>query len=92
MSSPSYRVQWPLMEVQCQRFASPSLFICVFAIRYELADNVMDVFQTFTPPEARGKGLAGVLVRHVFKFCRDNKLKVSAYGCVLSMIVPTHYL
>jgi predicted GNAT family acetyltransferase len=36
----------------------------------------MDILHVFTPPEARGKGLAEKIVRHVLKHCNDKGLKV----------------
>ena len=45
-------------------------------VEYELASDVMDLYHTFTDPDARGKGLAGKVVRAALEFAEESKLKV----------------
>ncbi|MBA3562645.1 MAG: N-acetyltransferase [Gammaproteobacteria bacterium] len=41
-----------------------------------VADDTLDYKHTFVPPENRGRGIAGRLVRHALDYARDNDLKV----------------
>ena len=39
----------------------------------------MDITHTFTPTKMRGKGLAGLVVKHVLEYCKGNNLKVCSF-------------
>ena len=43
-------------------------------VEYTLKDNVIDIYRTFTPPELRGKGVAGKLV----KYALQNKITLKS--------------
>ncbi|RKY94890.1 MAG: N-acetyltransferase [Ignavibacteriae bacterium] len=45
-------------------------------VEYTLKDNVIDLYRTFTPPELRGKGVAGKLVKYALEHAKENNLKV----------------
>ena len=45
-------------------------------VEYTLKDNVIDLYRTFTPPELRGKGVAGKLVKFALEYAKENNLKV----------------
>ena len=45
-------------------------------VEYALKDNVIDLYRTFTPPELRGKGVAGKLVKFALEHAKNNNLKV----------------
>ena len=45
-------------------------------VEYTLKDNVIDLYRTFTPPELRGKGVAGKLVKYAIEYAKKNNLKV----------------
>ncbi len=45
-------------------------------VEYTLKDNIIDLYRTFTPPELRGKGVAGKLVKYVLEHAKENNLKV----------------
>mmetsp|Transcript_1218 Transcript_1218/g.2842 ORF Transcript_1218/g.2842 Transcript_1218/m.2842 type:complete len:157 (-) Transcript_1218:211-681(-) len=47
-------------------------------VTYELdtAAKTLDLQHTFTPPELRGQGLAGQVVKLAFDYARENGLKV----------------
>ena len=45
-------------------------------VEYTLKDNVIDLYRTFTPPELRGKGVAGKLVKYALEYAKENNLKV----------------
>jgi predicted GNAT family acetyltransferase len=38
--------------------------------------HVMDLTHTFVPPELRGKGVAGIVVRAAFETAKENGLKI----------------
>lgn len=41
-----------------------------------IGDNILDYRHTFVPPEHRGHGIAGRLVRHALNYARDNQFSV----------------
>ena len=45
-------------------------------VEYTLKDNVIDLYRTFTPPELRGKGIAGKLVKFALEHAKENNLKI----------------
>ena len=45
-------------------------------VEYTLKDNVIDLYRTFTPPELRGKGVAGKLVKYALEHAKENNFKV----------------
>jgi len=45
-------------------------------VEYTLKDNVIDLYRTFTPPELRGKGIAGKVVKYALEHAKENNLKV----------------
>ena len=45
-------------------------------VEYMLKDNVIDLYRTFTPPELRGKGFAGKLVKFALEHAKENNLKI----------------
>ena len=45
-------------------------------VEYTLKDNVIDLYRTFTPPELRGKGVAGKIVKYALEHAKENNLKV----------------
>jgi len=51
--------------------------ICLCCLRrYSLDKEVMDMYHTVTPPECRGKGYAGKVVRAAVDYCKDKGFKV----------------
>ena len=45
-------------------------------VEYTLKDNVIDLYRTFAPPELRGKGVAGKIVKYALEHAKENNLKV----------------
>ncbi len=45
-------------------------------VEYTLKDNIIDLYRTFTPPELRGKGIAGKVVKYALEHAMENNLKV----------------
>ncbi len=43
---------------------------------YNLKDDKIDLYHTYTPPQLRGRGLAGKVVEFAFKYAKENNLKV----------------
>jgi len=43
---------------------------------YSLHDDIMKLYSTFTPPHLRGRGIAEIIIEHVFNYARENNLKV----------------
>lgn len=44
---------------------------------YTLKDDIIKVYSTFTPPHLRGRGIAKTIVENVFKYAKENNLKVN---------------
>ena len=44
---------------------------------YTLKDNIIKVYSTFTPSHLRGRGIAKTIVENVFKYAKENNLKVN---------------
>lgn len=42
----------------------------------EAGDGVLDYQSTFVPPDARGQGIAGELVRHALDYAREQGYRV----------------
>ncbi|ACL11220.1 GNAT family N-acetyltransferase [Desulfurococcus amylolyticus] len=42
-------------------------------IRYSVENNVMKLISTYTPPQHRGRGVAGKLMKYAVKLARENK-------------------
>ena len=45
-------------------------------VEYTLKDNIIDIYRTFTPPELRGKGVAGKLVKYALEHAKENNFIV----------------
>ena len=43
---------------------------------YKIAGNAMDIPDTFTPPELRGRGIAEQLALAAFEYAKKNNMKV----------------
>jgi len=43
---------------------------------YRITGNAMDVYDTFTPPELRGRGLAEQLALAAFDYAKENNMRV----------------
>ena len=43
---------------------------------YSLQDDILKLYATFTPAHLRGRGIAATIVEHVFKYARENNIKV----------------
>ncbi|MEJ2105465.1 MAG: GNAT family N-acetyltransferase [Ignavibacteriaceae bacterium] len=49
-------------------------------VDYNIEDNRMNMYHTYTDPELRGKGLAAKVVIAAFEYAKKNNLKVEP-GC-----------
>ena len=49
-------------------------------VDYNIEDNRMNLYHTYTDPELRGKGLAAKVVIAALQYARKNNLKVEP-GC-----------
>lgn len=43
---------------------------------YKISGNAMDIYDTFTPQELRGRGIAEQLVLTAFNYAKEKKLSV----------------
>jgi len=43
---------------------------------YSLRGDKIDLYHTYTPPQLRGRGLAGKVVEFAFNYAKENNLKV----------------
>ena len=43
---------------------------------YNLQGDILKLNSTFTPPHLRGRGIAKIIVETVFKYAKENNLKV----------------
>ncbi|WP_440059157.1 GNAT family N-acetyltransferase [Thermogladius sp. 4427co] len=41
-------------------------------IRYKVENNIMKLLETYTPPQHRGKGIAGMLMDYAIEMARKN--------------------
>lgn len=55
-----------------------------------VADRTLDYKHTFVPPEHRGRGIAGLLVRHALDYARDNDLKVIPSCPFVAAVIGDH--
>lgn len=45
-------------------------------LMYDESKNVIDLYSTYTPPQLRGKGLAGKVVKAALEYAKGKNLKV----------------
>lgn len=45
-------------------------------LRYEVVGKTLRLIETYTPPQHRGKGLAGLMVEEAIKYAVENDLKI----------------
>lgn len=45
-------------------------------LAYRVISNVLELVETYTPPEFRGKGIASLMVKEAIKFAKENNLKI----------------
>lgn len=45
-------------------------------VEYNITEDVLNLYHTYTEPELRGKGLAAQVVRAAIEFAKENNLKV----------------
>ncbi len=69
------------MDCEIKQDAEHNRFICHVdgyeaVVEYTLKDNIIDLYKTSTPPELRGKGVAGKLVKYALEHAKENILKV----------------
>lgn len=43
---------------------------------YRISGNAMDIYDTFTPSELRGRGIAEQLALAAFKYAKENNLRI----------------
>ena len=46
------------------------------SLLYRISGNVMDIYDTFTPPELRGHGIAEQLALAAFEYAKENNLRI----------------
>ena len=45
-------------------------------LTYKVVGNVMELIETYTPPEFRGKGIAALMVKEAIKYAREKGLRM----------------
>ena len=45
-------------------------------LEYAMRENKINFLHTYTPPQLRGKGLAGKIVKFAFEYAKENNLRV----------------
>jgi predicted GNAT family acetyltransferase len=63
-------------EPAARRFAADIAGATAYITYRELAGRVLDFDHTFTPPSARGGGIASQLTAHALRYARDGGYKV----------------
>jgi len=43
---------------------------------FNIKENVMEILETYTPPEYRGRGIASKILKHALEFAKEKNLKV----------------
>lgn len=56
----------------------------------KVADDTLDYKHTFVPPEHRGRGIAGRLVRHALDYARDHDLKIIPTCPFVASVIRDH--
>jgi len=59
-------------------------------VEYTLKGNVIDLYRTFTPPELRGKGVAGKIVKYALERAKNNNLKVIPTCSYVRVYIERH--
>ncbi|MBT8385898.1 MAG: N-acetyltransferase [Ignavibacteria bacterium] len=59
-------------------------------VEYTLKGNVIDLYRTFTPPELRGKGVAGKIVKYALEHAKNNNLKVIPTCSYVRVYIERH--
>lgn len=59
-------------------------------VEYSLAENVIELYHTYTPPQLRGRGLAEKVVRAALEYAKENKLKVIPSCSYVAVFLQRH--
>ena len=83
------------MELQIKQDEEQNRFISFIesyeaVVEYSLKNNVLDLYRTFTPPELRGKGIVGKLVKFALDYAKDNNLKVIPTCSYVKSFIDRH--
>ena len=62
-------------EIENERFVADINGDKAYAV-YNLQDDIIKLNSTYTPPHLRGRGIAKIIVETVFKYAKENNLKV----------------
>lgn len=70
-----------MMDFEIKQDVEQNRFVSIVegyeaVVEYTMIDNVVDLYRTFTPPELRGKGVAGKIVKYALEYAKENNLKV----------------
>lgn len=59
-------------------------------VAYNLNNEVMDLYTTYTPPQHRGKGLAEKVVRAALEYAKSNNLKIIPSCSYVKVFLERH--
>ncbi|MCS7052939.1 MAG: N-acetyltransferase [Ignavibacterium sp.] len=59
-------------------------------VSYNLNNEVMDLYTTYTPPQLRGKGLAEKVVRAALEYAKSNNLKIIPSCSYVKVFLERH--
>ncbi len=59
-------------------------------VEYSLAENVIELYHTYTPPHLRGRGLAEKVVHAALEYAKENKLKVIPSCSYVAVFLQRH--
>ena len=62
-------------DIENERFVADINGDKAYAV-YNLQGDIINLNSTFTPPHLRGRGIAKTIMETVFKYARENNLKV----------------
>lgn len=62
-------------EIENERFVADINGDKAYAV-YNLQGDIIKLNSTYTPPHLRGRGIAKIIVETVFKYAKENNLKV----------------
>lgn len=83
------------MEYEVKHETENSRFVTVVDgfeafVEYELKEDKLILYHTFTPHELRGRGIAGKVVRFALNYARENNLKVIPTCSYVSAYMQKH--
>jgi len=76
-------------EIENERFVADINGDKAYAV-YNLQGDIIKLNSTYTPPHLRGRGIAKIIVETVFKYAKENNLKVQPICSYVKTFISRH--